>query len=271
MLVSAGAQIAQLKLENSENNNILLLDLSTETNGNNKNIVLNNIATINPNSLTNNILAKTGLNNNIDDAAQSYIEKIPQPLTTAQLDERDYQNALNLIQTNHWSAAVNLLQTILARTADNVPARTALITLLLKQKRLLEAKQVVQAGLALQPEQPAFIKLAAQILLAQGQPANALKILKTATPALNSDPSYYALMAALYQRLGYSLKAAQIYNELVSLDTNNAIWWLGLGTALETAGKNKAALEAYQNANVTGNLSPQLQSYVSARIHALGE
>ncbi len=268
MAVQEGAQIAQLKLENNANT-VLILDLTTDVNSLQA-MAVNNVATINPANLTNTVLDKTGLNKAPVADDQAYIEKVPQPLTSDQLAERDYQTAINLIQANHWQDATVLLQQILLRTPDASAARTALITLLIKQNQLAEAETIVQAGLALQPHNPAFTKLAAQILLLQNNPERALAILKTAAPVLTTDPDYYALMAALYQKLGYVLKSAQIYEQLVAFNGNNAIWWLGLATSLETAGKNKAALEAYQNANIAGNLSPQLQSYVNARMHALG-
>lgn len=204
-------------------------------------------------------------------APQNTIEKIPEPLTAEQMADQAYQKALDLVQENRIANATAVLKRLVGQMPTYPNGREALVTLLLQQNQINSAAQIINTGLRLQPHNPAFTKLAARVLIAQGKPYDALVVMQNAAPSLTTDPNYYALMAALYQQLGEPEQAAKLYTQLVAQYPNNAIWWLGLGTSLESMGKHKKeALQAYQNAASSGNLTPDLRNFVDKRILTLG-
>ena len=76
-------------------------------------------------------------------------------------------------------------------------------------------------------------------------------------------------MAYLYQQQRQYILAAELYNQLVKIDSNHALWWVGLGRALEAAGKKNAAQEAYHHA-LQGSLDMQTRNFVEHKITVLG-
>ncbi len=203
------------------------------------------------------------------DQSSNSVKKILQPLSSQQFADATWQHAVDLIQQNQVPEAISTLRDLIQQAPNYLVARTTLITLLVQQHQVDEAEQVASDGLQLQPQSATLAKLAAQVLMLQSKPIQALAVLQAARPPLAMDPDYYALMAAIYQRVGRPLQAAKLYDQLVQQYPNNGILWVGFATSLESLGKAKAAREAYQNADVSGGLSPQLQAYVESRIQVL--
>ena len=90
------------------------------------------------------------------------------------------------------------------------------------------------------------------------------------SPAITQEPEYYALIASLKQQLGNAAAAEQIYKQLLTIDSSNANWWVGMGLALESQDKKNDALRYYRQANTLGGLSPHLQMGIQERIARLG-
>jgi MSHA biogenesis protein MshN len=182
-----------------------------------------------------------------------------------------YDKAVNLLSTDNIDKSVQQLTTLVAGHPDYLKARLALIKLLIKQNHLARARQYINTGLAQTPDNSALVVLQARLYFLRGHNAAALTTLQNIPPPpIQDNPEYYAFTAALQQRLGHVAIAAQLYQQLLELDANNAKWWLGLAIAYETAEKNNAALAAYQRALAAGNLNPNLQAYVASKVSELG-
>ena len=105
--------------------------------------------------------------------------------------------------------------------------------------------------------------------MGEGKVNRALDLLQRVAPPLEQDPEYHALMAALYQRQGQSMLSAKIYEQLLALHPNTAVWWIGLGIALESDGKNNAAKEAYLHASQGAGLNTALNAFIQTRMDNL--
>ncbi len=197
------------------------------------------------------------------------LEKVPQPITPEQRANFDIQQAADLSQQNQVPEAINTLKNALIENPADLAARQMLVALLINQKQLTQANNILQQGLQQVPNNPALTKLAAQLAILKGDRAAAIAVLKKVSPPLADDPDYYAYLADLYLSQGQAFEAAKWYEQLTQYEPNNANYWLGLAIALDTLGKAKAAIEAYQNASLTGGLSPQLQNYADNRIRQL--
>ena len=200
----------------------------------------------------------------------STMAKVNIPLSPQQKLAEQYQNALTLIVNNHVQAAFGKLHDILREHPDDVEARITLAALLLKSGRTEQANGVLVSGLARDPDNIKLIEFQVNMLASQKKIGQALTILQQHTPDITQSPDYYALMALLYQRQGEFILAAQLYDQLVKVSPANAVWWVGLGVALESAGKNNAAREAYAYALQRGaNLDLNTRTYVEHQIDNL--
>lgn len=200
----------------------------------------------------------------------SSMEKTDIPLTPEQKLAEQYQNALALIMEKHTQAAFNKLHNILRGHPDDVDARITLSALLFKTGRQDDANSVLVSGLARDPENIKLIEFQANMLANENNINQALIILQQHSPDINEHPDYYALMALLYQRHGEFIFAADIYSQLVKKYPDNAVWWVGLGTSLESADKLKAAREAYAYAlRIDGGLDANTRAYVEEKMKQL--
>ncbi len=197
------------------------------------------------------------------------VEKTARPLSAEQQAELAYQDALRLLQSGRPSAAEPRLHAALDSYPAHRAARTTLAGLLINAGRLPEATTVLAAGLALAPTYAPFAKLYARLRIDQGESGDARAVLERAAPAVQDDPEYHALLAALYQRLGLYEQAAQTYRGALQAQPRNGVWWLGLGLALEGTGDRSNALQAYQRAQQSGTLDSEVLRYVESKITAL--
>ena len=88
-------------------------------------------------------------------------------------------------------------------------------------------------------------------------------------PALTADPEYYTILAAVYQKLHRSRAAADIYYQLVTIQPQNGIFWMGLGISLEASDKPVQAVEAYQRARQSDTLNEGLLQFIDGKIVTL--
>ncbi len=141
----------------------------------------------------------------------------------------------------------------------------------IKSGRYVEAGQLLQQGIAIQPAHSMFRKLYARVLLEQQALDKAVAILEQRLPALAQDTDYYALLAALYQRQGRYENAAALYRKMLDTNPMVGLWWIGLGISLEKLEQNEAAREAYEKARASGTLAAQMIQYTDNRLAALQE
>ncbi len=207
------------------------------------------------------------LNNQTIPLKEEKIEQIKTPISPV---DQDYQHALELITQNHLDQGIDALIQILVKKPNFLEARTSLAIALLNQQRFDEVAQVLQDGLNQNAAYIPFVELQARLLLSLGQTKDALAALKKHSPSIDGYPNYYALMAAIYQRLGDGDKAAGLYGQLLEVDNANGAWWFGLGVAFESINNPNAAIDAYKHATLAGKLNPNLQSYALERIRQLG-
>lgn len=246
MKLQPGTEIQSLNRE--ENSNLIRLTLvPPET---------SNIATTDDSNST---------NNNSDNVIQTAASDGATASATAQ-----YQQAMQMINNNQIAQAVQLLTSILNGSPYYTDARLALIKLLLMQHQQSNAQELINGGLTLDPNNSDLIELQARLYIAQGNLEQALSILQSQSPDLPSHLSYYELTAGLEQQLHNPTIAAGIYKQLLTVDPDNSLWWMGLGVALEAMNQSIDAVQAYQQAINTGNLNPNLQGFVMSRIKVLG-
>ena len=158
---------------------------------------------------------------------------------------------------------------VLAHDPYSQGAREQLAGLLYGEGRLTEARQLLEEGIRLNPQQPDFRLLLARLAISEGQQQQALGWLSGYQPDLASNMDYYATWAGLTQELGQNADAAALYVKLLHQQPDQGRWWLGLGVAEDGQGHSQRALDAYRNALLHGNLGEASTSWLEQRIGQL--
>ncbi len=190
-------------------------------------------------------------------------------LTSAEMANRYYARALSMADRHDIAGASTLLEKILKQVPEFHDARETLAAIYIKQKRYRQAQRLLSVGLSIHPELPTFLDLQARTLTAQGKRKQAIALLQKHSPSIRKYPNYYAFLAALYQQNGDYLFSAKLYDELVKIQPNNGLWWLGMAIGLNATEQRGAALHAYKQAELSSNLTPQLRAYVDEQITKL--
>ncbi len=192
------------------------------------------------------------------------IKKVPVDRTV-----QEYRKALILIESGHKRSAMKKLIPLVQKRPSFVDARLRLINLKLGFGKAKEAKKLLSAGLKLNATQPDLLLAKAKLLLQAHKAKKALLVMSVAEPDLASHTDFYSTLAALYQRNNKYQSALDTYQELLTVDKDNALWWMGLAIAYDSLGNKNHALEAYQHAQNMGTLKPNLVAFVKARITLL--
>ncbi|MBL8472570.1 MAG: tetratricopeptide repeat protein [Rhodocyclaceae bacterium] len=197
------------------------------------------------------------------------ISKTPRlPADPAERIDLIYREARAALQAGRVRAAADGLASVLAEQPRHAEARETLARLLVDERRLDEAKEVLRAGLALDPGAASLAHWLARITQAEGQPGAALAVLDALPPAaLRADDQ--ALRGGLLERLKRPQEAADAYRAAVTARPGMAVWWLGLGLSLEAAGQPLAAREALQRAQLLGGLNAELSTYLDRKLRDL--
>jgi tetratricopeptide (TPR) repeat protein len=181
--------------------------------------------------------------------------------------EQQYKNALNIASLGEYNRSIQILTGLLEQYPDFTLARETLITFLMQHGHVTKAKQILTASLDEHPSYLPYIQLKAQILISEGKLNRALDLLERAAPPIDKDPKYHAMIAALYQNTGQPQLSAKRYEQLIKLQPNKGIWWMGLAIALESIGNTSQAKEAYIQANNSSGLTPELTTFIQTRIN----
>ena len=185
-------------------------------------------------------------------------------------DQTLYQAGLEQLQQGDLVAAEASFNQALLLDPKFKAARLQLVGLLQQQMELAQAEDLLQQGLLLTPESPDLRKSYAHLLLHNQRQGEAISLLKTdPAPTVAQDLEYYALLAALLQDTQQFTEAGSVYSQLLQVRPQVALWWMGMGIALEHSDDLERARAAYQEALSLPGLQPALQNYVQSRLQVL--
>ncbi|MGO4474631.1 tetratricopeptide repeat protein [Massilia sp. 2TAF26] len=182
--------------------------------------------------------------------------------------EGEYRHALNALQDGRMTEAFAALEQALKLDPNHDAARQTLVGLLIEARRTDEAIRHLQAGLILDPRQPALAMLLARLQIERG--ASGIDTLTRTLPYAGNNADYHAFLAGALQREQRYREAAEQYQAALRTAPANGVWWMGLGMSLQADKRNAEALEAFQRARASGTLSAELQAFVERRLQQLG-
>jgi len=179
-----------------------------------------------------------------------------------------FRRAALLLNHGRVSEAEAELAAALRADPSHTAARQAYVALALEQQRIGVAHRLLQEGLALNPEQPAFAVALARIYVGQREHAAALEVLDRAGPA-TANADFQAMRAAVLQRLGRHGEAVEAYQAALRGASQPATSWIGLGISLEGLGRRSEAVLAYRRALTAGPIAAEARDYAESRARAL--
>lgn len=183
--------------------------------------------------------------------------------------DKQLNKSQELYRKGQVAESLDLLYSIVKKDEDNIKARTTLALMLIEQNQTKLAISLLQEGLLKFPDQTKWSKLLARIYINTGNYTMAKEILTKNMPSITDDPEYHALYAAILQKMSMHEEAALTYQNLVKIQPENGLWWMGLAISLERISRAKDAMFAYQNALNAKLLTPETHRYILERIRYL--
>jgi len=196
-------------------------------------------------------------------------EKTTRQLTLGERDQQTNQQALQHMRAGRTQTANELLSKLIKEYPAAHQSRATLVALNLSQGYAPQAEQLLAQGLQLAPQQLAFIKLKARLLLSQQQVSQAVELLSAQLEAGAEGQELLALLASASQRDGQHERALQLYQQLLIQNNRQPQWWIGKAISLEVLKQKAAALQAYMQARSIAGISPALKAYAEGRINQL--
>ena len=182
--------------------------------------------------------------------------------------ENEYRRALVLVQDGRVTAGIGALEQALSVFPRHEAARQTLIGLLLESRRVDEAMQQLEQGLALDSGQPAMAMTLARLQVERSGPA--LQTLQRSLPQAQDNAEYQGFIAALLQREQRHKDAVEHYTSALRMNPKNGIWWMGLGISLQADQRLPEARMAFQKAKASGTLDGELPNFVDKKLQQLG-
>lgn len=188
-------------------------------------------------------------------------------LNSQQKAENEYRRALAKLQDARVSEAVALLEQAVYLYPRHEAARQTLVSLLIESGRNAEAIRHLVFATNLDRRQVNLAMLLARMQLESG--GNALETLQRSLPYAESNAEYRAMVAGVLQRANRHAEAIDHYQAAVRLQPGNGVWWMGMGISLQADKRNLEAKAAFQRAQESGGLSPELQAFVERHLQQL--
>ncbi len=199
-----------------------------------------------------------------------HIKEIP----PSQQAENEYRKAVELLQQGQMTRAIESLAQALHLDNSHVAARQTLVSLLVEEKRLDEAEQLLQEGLkvgvGLDANRPGLAMMLARLQVERGDTRTGLDTLQRNLPDVQDNAveyaDYQAFLAALLQREGQHGKAIEHYLQALRKIPQSGIWLMGIGISLQAENRWQEAQEAFQRAKASNTLNPDLQAFIEQRL-----
>lgn len=198
----------------------------------------------------------------MDATASKPIKKV----SPQQQAENEFRRAYILAQQGKMDDAVIGYKLALSLDPSHEMAREALVSVLQESKRYTEAEKVLQDALGMDDKQTHFAMLLARLQVERSDVPMAIQTLEKSLPYATRLADYQAFIAALLQRQGRNKEAITFYQNALQLSPASGLWLMGLGISLQAESHKEEAMDAYNRALATHNMSPELEAFVKQKI-----
>ena len=200
---------------------------------------------------------------------KDHIVKEELPLSPEEQASINYAKGMELLKKSQEVEAAVLFKKILDAVPKYHKARIQLVQLYHKIGWLDEVEKLLQAGLDLNPEHEDFIKNLAFVYNQKGQPRKALSILLTMPEQNSQQTDYVSLLALAYLNADQADMAEKYYQQLLTFNKENPVWWLGLALAQDASGKYKNAIESFNQAKNLSRFNADVLDYIHNKLEQI--
>lgn len=197
------------------------------------------------------------------------VEKRDRTRSAEDRAEAEFRRGAALLNQGRAGEAEESFAAALSTNPAHVAARQALVALNLEQRRIDEARRLLQEGVALHPGNARFAAVLARILIERKDYAAALDVLSGVRSPDQGDAELQFMRGAALQRMGRNAEAAEAFQGSLRGAPQSGASWMGLGIALEALGKNSEAADAFRRAAGTGTLGVEARGYAEQRARQL--
>ena len=197
------------------------------------------------------------------------IDKQMREVSPSERAEIAFRRGAAQIQEGRANAAELEFRDALKQDPSHAGARQALLGLLLDSGRNNEAEQLLHKALQMNPRQPRLSMVLARLEVERGEVTGAINTMVGVLPYVQSDPDFYAFLAALLQKEGRHRESADYYRTALRGVPGNGVWMMGLGISLRASNQSAEARDAFQRAIDSKQLSPELQDFVERQLREL--
>jgi MSHA biogenesis protein MshN len=197
------------------------------------------------------------------------VEKHELTLVPTQRADVEFRRGAALLQQGRVSEAEARFMAAIGIDATHEQARQALVALLIEQRRLEEARRLLDDGLRVNPKQQQFAVALARIHVERADYAAALEVLNRGRNDAQPSADYDSMLGSVLSRLGRDREAVEAYRAALRMAPEKGGTWLGLALALENLDRRADAAEAYRRALGTGTLTADVRQYAEQKVRAL--
>lgn len=183
--------------------------------------------------------------------------------------DRLHERAQQFVAEGRLVEAEGQWRDALQKNPQHVAARQQLAMFYANRQRMLEAQSLLEAGLAIKPNELLWRMLLARIYVDSGAAERAAGVLERGQVSGKFDADYWGLRAAVAQQLQRLPEAITSYEQAIGLRPQEGRWWIGLAIARESAGNTKGAIDAYERALRAERFPPELVNYAQQRLTGL--
>jgi MSHA biogenesis protein MshN len=182
---------------------------------------------------------------------------------------QEYRSGNDQLAQGRVDAAMRAYAEALRLDPRHVPARQAMVVMLLDKGRIPEAQAALREGIAAIPQNTSWPMLLARLQVEGGDAKAALQTLEGSLTYAQGQAEYHGFFATLLQMQTRHGDAIRQYETAVRLVPDSGRWLVGLGISLEAEQRAAEAREAYRRALAAGNLNRDLEVYAQRRMTQL--
>lgn len=203
------------------------------------------------------------IENTVDDKQVISIER-----SISDVDKDIALTASKLLADNNIDGAIVVLKRFTSLSDYWGKSYDLLFNLYIKQSNIKQAELLISNNNTLDIFQMA--EKVARLFIAGEDLDSALNLLNSHNPDVNQYNEYYAVKAGLYHDSEKYNKAIDLYRKLISIDHDNARYWLGLAVSLDAV-SDDGAVNAFRYAYEYSAPDSKVKQYIEQRLLVLAQ
>ena len=197
------------------------------------------------------------------------VDRSPGPLVGPARAVAAYRAANEELARGRTDLALAGYAEALKADSRHMPARQAMIVVLLEQGRSAEARNALLEGIEAVPTNSTWPMLLARLQVEAGDVKGGAETLERSLSTAGTQADYRAFLATLLQMQSRHTDAIKYYQSALQIAPDSGRSLAGLAISLEAEKRFAEARDAYRRALATNSLGRDLEAYAQDRLKQL--